>query len=198
MEKNLQQILKNKPLPFIGADEVGRGCLCGPVCAGAVVFTQKQKNLYLDSKVLTAQKREILSQEIHQNHLTGIAFASVEEIDSMNILQASLLALKRAVLKLNLKKGTLLIDGKWTLPGLSHFEQVPIVKGDSKIQEISAASIIAKHFRDQLMKQLSGKYPEYGFEKHKGYPTPLHKNALKCFGPTPLHRKTFSGVKEYL
>ena len=198
MDKKIQQILKNKPRPFIGVDEVGRGCLCGPVCAAAVVLYPKSKTSYYDSKTLTPKKRKHLSEEIHQNHLIGMSYATVEEIDSMNILQASLLALKRAVLKLNLKSGTVLVDGEWTLPELHNFEQIAIIKGDSKVQEIAAASIVAKHYRDEWMKQIAFQYPEYKLEQHKGYPTFFHKNIIKRLGPTSIHRKTFSGVKEYL
>ena len=178
-------------------DEVGRGCLAGPVCAGAVVLNH-EKVRYSDSKVLDSQTRAVLALQIHKEHQTGIGFANVEEIDCMNILQASLLACKRAVLNLKIQKGTILIDGKYPIPHLDVFHQKTIIKGDSKVNAISAASIIAKHFRDEWLKDLSKKYPGYGLEKHKGYPTSFHRTAIQNLGSSPIHRKSFSGVKEYL
>ena len=193
----LKTLLKNVEKPLIGVDEVGRGCLAGPVCAGAVILNH-EKVRYSDSKILNSQTRAVLALQIHKEQKTGIGFASVEEIDQMNILQASLLACRRAVLNLKIQKGTILIDGKYSIPHLNMFSQIPIIKGDSQVNAISAASIIAKHFRDEWLKDLSKKYPGYGFEKHKGYPTSFHRTAIQNLGSSPIHRKSFSGVKEYL
>ena len=184
---------KKLPLPHIGVDEVGRGCLAGPVCAGAVILNHDRVQ-YTDSKLLTPQKRASLSKEIYKNHKAAAAFASVEEIDQMNILQASLLAMKRAVLALPVRAGGVFVDGKFLIPNLNNFVQIPVIKGDSLINSISAASIIAKHFRDQWMIRLSGEYPGYGLDRHKGYAVKAHKTALQKLGPSPIHRKTFAGV----
>lgn len=194
----LNKKLLNWPQPIVGVDEVGRGCLAGPVCAGAVILSKKNKFLYKDSKSLTPKKRKILAQKICKENKTGIGWASVLEIDQINILQASLLAMKRAVFSLNISKGSLLIDGQHTIFNLNNFSQMSIIKGDSSINSISAASIIAKYFRDEKLKSLAQIYPQYGFEKHKGYPTLSHKMAIKKWRPCPIHRKSFSGVKEIL
>ena len=182
------------PHPHIGVDEVGRGCLAGPVCAGAVILNHN-KTKYKDSKLLNAKERERLSQDIYQNHQVAVSFSSVEEIDRMNILQASLLAMKRAVLALNVIKGGVFVDGKDLIPNLNNFVQVPIIKGDLLVNSISAASIVAKHFRDQWMIRLNKEYPGYGLDQHKGYATKTHKKAIQELGPSLIHRKTFSGVR---
>ena len=182
------------PHPHIGVDEVGRGCLAGPVCAGAVILNHNRTN-YTDSKLLSPKERERLSQDIYKNHQAAVAFASVEEIEKMNILQASLLAMKRAILALKLKEGAVFVDGKYLIPDLNNFVQTPVIKGDLLINSISAASITAKHFRDQWMIRLNQKYPGYGLSQHKGYPTKVHKKAIQELGPSPIHRKTFAGVK---
>lgn len=182
------------PHPHIGVDEVGRGCLAGPVCAGAVILNHDQTN-YKDSKLLSAKERKYLSEDIHKNHKVAVAFADVEEIEKMNILQASLLAMRRAVLALNTKTGGIFVDGKYLIPNLNNFMQIPVIKGDLLINSISAASITAKHFRDQWMIRLNQKYPGYGLDQHKGYPTKVHKKAIRELGPSPIHRKTFAGVK---
>ena len=186
---------ENLPSPHIGVDEVGRGCLAGPVCAGAVILNHNKIN-YTDSKLLSAQDRKRLSEEIYKNHQAVVSFSSVEEIDQMNILQASLLAMKRAVLALNVSSGSVFVDGKDVIPDLDRFIQKPIIKGDLLVNSISAASIVAKHFRDQWMIRLNREYPEYGLDQHKGYPTKAHKTALQKLGPSLIHRKTFSGVKQ--
>ena len=120
------------------------------------------------------------------------------EIDTLNILQASLLAMKRAVLKLNVSFGTLLIDGKFTIPNLQGFDQIALIKGELRATPIAAASIVAKVTRDQKMLNLAMEYPNYGFEIHKGYATKKHKEAISQFGPCFQHRKTFAGVKEHI
>lgn len=188
-----------EPAPVIGVDEVGRGCLAGPVYAAAVIFKSALLNDQVtDSKLLSEERREELADLILKEHHVGIGYATVEEIDEINILQASLLAMKRAVLQLGEKTGHVLIDGNQKIPNLNEFVQTTVVKGDLRVPVISAASIVAKVTRDRLMKQLAEQYPGYGFESHKGYSTVLHKNCIQEQGPCEVHRKTFSGVKEYL
>lgn len=184
--------------PVIGVDEVGRGCLAGPVYAGAVVLkNQTHDHLLTDSKLLTEQKRNSISKLIWQTHEVQIASASVEEIDEINILQASLVAMKRAVLALGYTRGTVLIDGNQKIPNLVGFEQFTFVKGDLRVSPISAAAICAKVARDNLMIELSVKYPQYELEKHKGYSTKKHKDLIQKWGPEVIHRRSFSGVKEH-
>ena len=133
-----------------------------------------------------------------EHHCVGIGFASVDEIYELNILKASLLAMQRAVLSLQMPKSTILVDGKFTIPGLMGYEQIPLIKGDFRAEPIAAASIVAKVTRDEELKDLAQVYPHYGFEKHKGYGTQIHKKAIQDFGPCPIHRKSFAGVKEFL
>ncbi len=188
-----------KPAPIIGVDEVGRGCLAGPVYACAVVINEDNPySLYTDSKKLSAKKRTEYKAHILEHHQYGIGFATVEEITKHNILKASLLAMYRAVKKLELTSGHILVDGNQLIPGLNEFSQTTVVKGDLRVPAIAAASIVAKVTRDDLLDEFSEEYPNYGFEKHKGYGTKIHKEALKNWGPTPLHRPTFAGVKELL
>lgn len=188
--------------PLIGIDEVGRGCLAGPVVAAAVIFKNNTDiEHYVDSKKINEAQREVLSESIHLNHFVGIGWASVEEIDEVNILQATFIAMARAVEKLNLnpqEKPTLLIDGRDQIPSLGHLTQVPIIKGDQKVRLISAASIAAKVARDQFMIQLAQAGADYGFEKHKGYGTLYHRKQIQKLGITKWHRQTFGGVKEYV
>ncbi|MGZ3772305.1 MAG: ribonuclease HII [Pseudobdellovibrionaceae bacterium] len=187
------------PTPVIGVDEVGRGCLAGPVYAAAVVFkSEALADLVTDSKLLSEERREELAELILKEHQVGIGSASVEEIDEINILQASLLAMRRAIENLNLKTGHVLIDGNAKIPGLKGFEQTTFVKGDLRVAPISAASIVAKVTRDRLMKEYGVKFPVYGFEAHKGYSTPAHKENIGVHGPCEIHRKSFAGVKEHL
>ncbi|MCY4512863.1 MAG: ribonuclease HII [Bdellovibrionales bacterium] len=184
------------PKPVIGVDEAGRGCLAGPVFAGAVILNFPEK--FWDSKSLSPQRREELAQTIKNNHCYGVGTASVEEIDTLNIHRASLLAMKRAVENLNVKGGHLLIDGKFIIQKLANFSQTPLIKGDQRADPIMAASIIAKTERDKLLRSFQKDYPKYMFEDHKGYATKKHKAAIQQYGPCPLHRKSFSGVKEHL
>lgn len=193
----MKELTDHYPPPFIGVDEAGRGCLAGPVYAAAVALKNNERR-YSDSKTISPQQRAELALHICKNHNFGIGCASVAEIEQINILQASLLACKRAVLSLKLKKGTVLIDGSFIIPDLPQFFQRSIIKGDAKINAISAASILAKHSRDRQMQKFSHQYPGYGFEKHKGYPTAFHNKAIQNLGPCSIHRKSFSGVKEYL
>lgn len=182
----------------IGVDEVGRGCLAGPVYAAAVIFKGPDlRGQVTDSKLLSANRREELSQLIWSSHHASLGFATESEIDELNILKASLLAMKRAVLGLGVTSGHIWVDGKFIIPQMAGFQQTAVIKGDLKIPVISAASIVAKVARDQFMITLDEKYPEYEFKKHKGYGTVLHKEKIKQWGPTPIHRRTFAGVKEY-
>ncbi|MCZ0931555.1 MAG: ribonuclease HII [Oligoflexia bacterium] len=188
--------LSFQPHPIVGVDEVGRGCLAGPVFAGAVILNFPQK--FKDSKLISAKQREDLAIQIKKKHKFSIGIANLEEIEKLNIHQASLLAMKRAVHKLNISKGHLLIDGAFPLKEISFLSQTALIKGDRRASPISAAGILAKTERDKLLVKLSQLYPEYGFDKHKGYATYKHKLAIKKHGPCPIHRKTFSGVKEHL
>lgn len=183
----------------LGVDEVGRGCLAGPVHASAVILNHSDWDHDLtDSKKLSEKQRTYWFDKIKAEHQVGIGFATVEEIEKFNILQASFLAMKRAIDCLNLKTGIVLVDGHMKIPDLQGFEQHAVVKGDLRLSPISAASIIAKVTRDLLMKELSKEFPDYGFEVHKGYATEIHRQAIQKKGPTLHHRKTFGGVKEFL
>lgn len=198
-EQNLEQIVKKLMGPLVGLDEVGRGCLAGPVTAAAVIFkSDLDIELYQDSKVLSETKREELSLSIHQNHFVSIGWASVQEIDQINILQASFLAMRRALEGLKINSGSLLVDGRDKIPNVVGFEQLAVVKGDQKLRLISAASIAAKVARDNFMKELALKIGPYGFEKHKGYGTAEHRKQIEKLGPTAWHRQSFAGVKEHL
>jgi ribonuclease HII len=178
-----------------GVDEVGRGPLAGDVVAAAVILDPARPIVGLaDSKKLTEKRREQLFEEIRQHALAwSIARASVAEIDTLNILQASLLAMKRAVVGLTLQPEHVLVDGN-KLPVWSYSAET-VVKGDSRVAAISAASILAKVTRDREMCALDKQYPGYGFAGHKGYPTKLHLDALEALGVTPIHRSSFAPVK---
>jgi ribonuclease HII len=181
-----------------GVDEAGRGPLAGPVVAAAVILDDLNPIHGLaDSKVLSARRREQLFDEIRAKALCcSIAQASVEEIDEINILQATLLAMRRAVEGLRLKPAKVLVDGN-RLPVLDMLAEA-IVKGDSKVAAISAASILAKVTRDRWCAELDAQYPQYGFAGHKGYGTAEHLQALQTYGACPQHRKTFSPVARVL
>ena len=181
-----------------GVDEAGRGPLAGPVVAAAVILDDLHPIPGLaDSKKLTALKRERLFDQIRAKALCcSIAEATVEEIDELNILQATLLAMQRAVNGLRLKPNKVLVDGN-QLPVLDVLAEA-IVKGDSKVQAISAASILAKVHRDRLCLAMHAQYPEYSFHLHKGYGTAAHLAALQEFGASPWHRKSFSPVAQVL
>jgi ribonuclease HII len=181
-----------------GVDEAGRGPLAGPVVAAAVVLAPDRFIGGLaDSKALTPARREALAEEIEANAVAwSVGRAEVEEIDSINILQASLLAMRRAVLALRVAPEKVLVDGN-CCPDLECVVQA-IVGGDACIPAISAASILAKVTRDREMEQLHRLYPCYGFDRHKGYPTAAHLAALTKYGPSPLHRKTFGPVRRLL
>ncbi|WP_242637359.1 ribonuclease HII [Desulfobacter hydrogenophilus] len=179
-----------------GVDEAGRGPLAGPVVSAAVVLPDSFDVPGInDSKKLSEKKRETLFPVI-QNHAIafGIGMADHEEIDRINILQASLLSMKRAVEDLQVRPDYLLIDGKFTIN--STIDQRSVIKGDALSLSIAAASIIAKVTRDRIMAELDLQYPEYGLKRHKGYPTKAHKEAILTHGPCPVHRKSFKGVKD--
>ena len=181
-----------------GVDEVGRGPLAGPVVAAAVILDPKKPiDGLCDSKKMSANRRLEMSDKIKSNSLAwSLGRAEVKEIDEINILQASLLAMKRAIELLNIEPDIVLVDGNYT-PSVN-FKKKAIVKGDSFISEISAASIIAKVERDNEMIALDEIYPGYGFSSHKGYPTKQHIESLKRLGITDIHRITFSPVSKYL
>jgi ribonuclease HII len=191
-----------EPAPVIGVDEVGRGCLAGPVYAGAAILKSDiGVHRLTDSKLLSESDREEIALEVLAHHHVSIAFATEEEIEKLNIFKASLLAMKRAVeslMKNSSVKGHCLVDGKFIIPNLVGFSQTALIKGDLRAAPISAAAICAKVSRDRWMKELGEKFPEYGFCNHKGYATPEHKEAIRKYGPTAFHRKTFAGVREYL
>jgi len=181
-----------------GVDEAGRGPLAGPVVAAAVILDDLQPIKGLrDSKQIGARRRERLFDEIRAKALCcSIAQASVEEIDALNILQATLLAMQRAVEGLRLRPHKVLVDGN-RMPLLAVPVQA-IVKGDAKVKAISAASILAKVHRDRLCLALHEQHPQYGFDGHKGYPTPQHLAALHEHGACPQHRRTFGPVRDAL
>ena len=184
------EIRKDYPI-ICGVDEAGRGPLAGDVYAAAVVFSEGVEIEYLnDSKKISEKRRELLYDVIVEKaDAYCVATASVEEIDSMNILQATMLAMKRAVEELGIAPDIALVDGN-KLPDLS-CEARYVIKGDATSASISAASVLAKVSRDRYMKQIAEKYPQYAFEKHKGYGTKLHYEMLEKYGISDVHRKTF-------
>ena len=219
------------PHPIVGLDEVGRGCLAGPVYAAAAIVPldcveRLQKLGVTDSKLLSSSKRDDLALEIQACCQVAVGFATSEEIDQINILQASFLAMRRALIALEMKhfesesgfeSAHFIVDGHQRIPmlgqGLAHekdlasrprferyakIQQTTIIKGDLRALPIAAASIVAKVTRDRLMIEAALEYPQYGFEKHKGYAAPIHRKAIEEHGPTQLHRKTFGGVREFL
>lgn len=176
-----------------GIDEVGRGPLAGPVVAGAVILPKDCQILYInDSKKLSAEKREVLDRVIRSEAVAiGIGEASPARIDEINILNATYEAMRQAIKVLGVTPDILLNDAV-TIPEVS-IRQVPIIKGDAKSISIGAASIVAKVYRDRLMVEYDAQYPEYGFASNKGYGAAAHIEALKTYGPTPIHRRSFIG-----
>ena len=180
-----------------GVDEVGRGCLAGPVVSAAVVLKKSiNLNLLKDSKKISFNKREEVSEHIKKNSYYALGVASVEEILNLNILQASLLSMKRAIEKLEIKPGITLIDGNFAPRGLTNYKT--IINGDEKIKVISAASIIAKVYRDKFMIRLSKKFSNYAWDRNFGYGTKAHFEGLKKFGVTSHHRKGFKPIHKIL
>ena len=181
-----------------GVDEVGRGSLIGPVYAAAVILKRKiDRKKLKDSKKLSKENREILEKYIKKNSYWSIGSASLKEIEKFNILNASLLAMKRAIKKLNKKPSLVLIDGN-KVPKIKSYNLKYVIKGDEKIPEISAASIIAKVSRDRLITKISKKYIRYSWNKNAGYGTKVHLSAIKKFGITKHHRKTFKPIHNIL
>ena len=180
-----------------GVDEVGRGCLAGPVVSAAVILKETVNlKLLKDSKKIAFKKRIEIAEHIKLNSTYAIGLATVEEILNLNILQAALLSMKRAIDKLSIKPELVLIDGNFAPKGIKNFKT--IINGDEKIKSISAASIIAKVFRDQLMIKLSEKFHNYAWERNFGYGTKAHMEGLKKFGLTSHHRKSFRPIHKML
>ena len=181
-----------------GVDEVGRGSLVGPVFAATVIFKKNvDKKKIKDSKKLSKNKRNLLEKYIKKNSIWTIGSASLKEIEKLNILNASLLAMERSIKKLKSKPSLIMIDGN-KLPIMNGYKLKSIVKGDQKVPEISAASIIAKVSRDRLISKMSKKFVKYGWNKNSGYGTKQHLKAIKKFGVTRHHRKTFVPIHNIL
>ncbi len=175
-----------------GCDEAGRGCLAGPVYAAAVILPQDFSNdLLNDSKQLSEKQRYALREVIEREALAwAVGVVSADEIDKINILRASILAMHRAVAQLKIRPQHLLIDGNRFMP----YEDIPhttVVKGDATYMSIAAASILAKTYRDDYMLRIHEEYPQYHWNKNKGYPAPIHRDAIRKYGTTPYHRLTF-------
>jgi ribonuclease HII len=194
-----KQLFFQKDLVEAGCDEAGRGCLAGPVVAAAVILPPKfNRKLVDDSKILTAEAREEAAHIIRKKAIAwAVGVVDHKMIDRINILKASIKAMHLAVKQLETTPQLLVIDGNYFVryPGIPH---KCIVKGDSLIASISAASILAKTHRDALMVELHKEYPHYGWEENKGYATEFHRNAITEHGISPYHRKTFYSVSEYL
>ena len=191
-------LMKKGYKAIAGVDEVGRGCIAGPVTAAAVILNpQKIPSGLNDSKKVSFKSREKIFQAIQDTCIFCVAHSSVEEIDQINILQASLLSMKRAILGLSIKPDFVLIDGNKS-PGDLESESETIVKGDSKSLSIAAASIVAKVTRDRFMSRLDKEFPGYDWSQNAGYPTKLHKSAILNIGITPYHRRSFKPVYNIL
>lgn len=198
IQSNLFDLTETYTACIAGVDEAGRGPLAGDVYAAAVILDpQRHIEGLADSKVLSEKKRESLAEQIKSNALCwSIAIATVEEIDQINILQATLLAMKRAVEGLTIQPEIAWVDGNQ--PPRLACEVRTIVKGDAQVPAISAASILAKTARDLDLQRLHLLYPQYAFDQHKGYGTALHLARLKQYGPSPVHRKSFAPVRACL
>ena len=188
------KVFYDKGLQFVsGIDEAGRGPLAGPVVAAAVVLP---KNIFIDgvndSKKLTEKKRNVLFEEIKQKAFSyGIGIVDAKTIDEINILQATFLAMRKALEQLSVKPNLVLVDGNHTIPNLQNKQQA-IVSGDAKSACIACASILAKVTRDNMMYEYAKLYPQYNFEKHKGYGTKTHIESIQKYGPCPIHRMSFA------
>jgi ribonuclease HII len=191
------KIEKAFPEPLAGVDEAGCAPLAGPVVAAAVVLDRSRFPRGLDdSKVVPVKERESLYRRLQDQAQFGVGIASVEEIETLNIYWARMLAMTRAVEALGFEPAFVLVDGnrcpRWTRPSKA------IVAGDAKCRSIAAASIIAKVTRDRIMADLCARYPGYGWSQNKGYPTPDHRRAIARLGITPVHRRSFAGVREHV
>lgn len=196
---SLERSLRQKGyLQIAGLDEVGRGPLAGPVLAACVILPENcDYQRFVDSKILPKKERTRLYQELQQNGaIVSIGIVSETEIDRLNILQASLLAMKKAVLSSVANPDFLLVDGKFPIP--MTLPQQALVKGESKSASIAAASIAAKVERDRLMDEYHRRYPVYNFQQNKGYPTAEHRKAIQTHGPCAIHRQSFKCVREFI
>ncbi len=199
----LQPNLFEPEEPIAGVDEAGRGPLAGPVVAAAVILAPRQEySEYKDSKRLSAEGRALLAEDIRRHSLAwSVAWADAAEIDALNILHATMLAMRRAILGLRVRPGSILVDGN-RLPSLEFggrsITGEAVVGGDARIPSISAASILAKTVRDDIMVDMDRLYPQYEFGRHKGYGTAVHRERLVEHGPCQLHRRTFAPVRTAL
>ncbi|CAM1368007.1 Ribonuclease HII [Tenacibaculum sediminilitoris] len=180
-----------------GTDEAGRGCLSGPVVAAAVILPNNFKHTLLnDSKQLSEKKRQELRPYIEEHALAfGVSFIHQEEVDELNVLQASIAGMHLSIKQLNIEPEFIIVDGNKFNP----YQEVPyktIVKGDAKYMSIAAASVLAKTYRDEYMEKIHKEFPHYNWKKNKGYPTKEHRNAIRQFGATPYHRKSFKLLPE--
>ncbi|PIE99206.1 MAG: ribonuclease HII [Polaribacter sp.] len=183
----------------VGTDEAGRGCLSGPVVASAVILPEDFEHPFLnDSKQLSEKKREELRPYIEQNALAyAVVFVDNEEVDELNVLQASITAMHRAIDKLSVVPEFIIVDGNKFRP----YKEIPhktIVKGDAKYMSIAAASVLAKTYRDEFMDKIYKEFPQYSWNKNKGYPTKSHREGIKKYGATKYHRKTFKLLPDQL
>jgi ribonuclease HII len=181
-----------------GLDEVGRGPLAGPVVAACVILQEDcDNNCFVDSKIINAAERSRLYRELqHNGAFISVGIVSETDIDRLNILQASLLAMKKAVLSMSVHPDFLLVDGNQPVPMTT--PQQTLIKGESKSASIAAASIVAKVIRDEMMDKYHLQYPEYNFQKNRGYPTLEHRQAIEIHGPCAIHRQSFKCVKEFI
>lgn len=197
---HLEQMLAEKGYRAIcGVDEVGRGPLAGPVVAAAVIMPPEIEIVGLtDSKKLSAHRREEIFEEIVELSLIcAVGVIDHETIDRINILRASLMAMRKAVMELKQAPDIILVDGNYPIPNIEQ-PQFAVVGGDRQCQSISAASIVAKITRDRIMDKYQAMFPSFSFSKHKGYPTPEHMDELRVYGPTDIHRKSFKPVAELI
>jgi ribonuclease HII len=183
----------------VGTDEAGRGCLCGPVVAAAVILPDNFEHPFLnDSKQLTEKKREELRSFIEKNAIAwSVSFIDEQKIDKINILQASILAMQTSIKQLKITPEFIVVDGNKFKP-VENIPHQTIVKGDAKYMNIAAASILAKTYRDEFMQKIHLEFPQYNWKQNKGYPTKEHRNAIREFGITKYHRKTFRLLPEQL
>lgn len=182
-----------------GTDEAGRGCLSGPVVAAAVILPEDfQHDLLNDSKQLSEKKRQELRPFIEEHALSfSVSFIHQEEVDELNVLQASITGMHRSIEQLHIQPEYIIVDGNKFKP----YKDIPhqtIVKGDAKFMSIAAASVLAKTYRDEFMEKIHKEFPQYNWQKNKGYPTQEHRNAIREFGATPYHRKSFKLLPEQL